>query len=100
MTVKTKTQAEWCAMMEGTDACFAPVLPFTDAPNHPANKARGVYMEVDGFNQPAPAPRFSRTPSAVAHGMRDKGADTDEVMKSAGMADNDIARLRKNGILS
>ena len=63
--VQTKTQAQWCEIMEGTDVCFAPVLSFVDAPAHPANVARQTYIEVDGVTQPAPAPRFSRTPSMV-----------------------------------
>ena len=61
--IKQKTQAQWCEIMEGTDVCFAPVLNFMDAPQHPANVARNTYIEVDGMTQPAPAPRFSRTPS-------------------------------------
>ena len=62
---KTKTQAEWCALLEGTDACFAPVLDLADAPTHPQNAARGVFLEAFGVVQPAPAPRFSRTPGAI-----------------------------------
>jgi crotonobetainyl-CoA:carnitine CoA-transferase CaiB-like acyl-CoA transferase len=58
---KTKTQAEWCALLEGTDACFAPVLSTDEAPSHPHLKARGTYVEIDGIRQPAPAPRFSRS---------------------------------------
>ena len=61
----TKTQAEWRDLLEGTDACFAPVLPFWEAAQHPHNRARGSFVEVEGTVQPAPAPRFSRTPSMV-----------------------------------
>ena len=68
---RRKTQAEWCRIMEGTDVCFAPVLSFMDAPRHPANVARETYIEVEGITQPAPAPRFSRTPSEVRHGGRE-----------------------------
>ncbi|MGO4327864.1 CaiB/BaiF CoA transferase family protein [Cupriavidus sp. 2TAF22] len=60
----TRTRDEWCQMLEGTDACFAPVLDFTEAPQHAHLKARETFVEVDGIAQPAPAPRFSRTPSA------------------------------------
>ncbi|MES2999552.1 MAG: CaiB/BaiF CoA-transferase family protein [Pseudomonadota bacterium] len=60
---KTRTQAEWTQMLEGTDACFAPVLDLDDAYNHPHLKARGTYIDVAGVMQPAPAPRFSRTPA-------------------------------------
>lgn len=59
-----KTQAEWCALLEGTDACFAPVLSLAEAPNHHHMQARGAFVEVDGITQPAPAPRFSRTSPA------------------------------------
>ena len=62
---KTKTRAEWCAIMEGTDVCFAPVLSLTEAPHHPHMAARQVFVQHDGITQPAPAPRFSRTPSAI-----------------------------------
>jgi len=58
---KTRSRDEWCALLEGTDACFAPVLTTDEAPNHPHNRARGTYIEIDGIVQPAPAPRFSRT---------------------------------------
>jgi alpha-methylacyl-CoA racemase len=58
---KTKTCAEWCALLEGTDACFAPVLTTDEAPSHPHHRARGTYVEIDGVWQGAPAPRFSRT---------------------------------------
>ncbi|WP_017670107.1 CaiB/BaiF CoA-transferase family protein [Blastomonas sp. AAP53] len=61
----TKTRDEWCAIMEHTDICFAPVLSLTEAPEHPHNKQRGTFVEVDGILQPAPAPRFSETPAPV-----------------------------------
>lgn len=60
-----KTQAEWCALLEGTDVCFAPVLSLDEAPHHPHMQARGAFVEVDGITQPAPAPRFSRTRAAT-----------------------------------
>ena len=62
---KTKTRAEWCKIMEGTDICFAPILTMAEAPNHPHMAARHVFVERHGVTQPAPAPRFSRTPSAI-----------------------------------
>lgn len=94
---KTKTQAEWCDIMEGTDVCFAPVLSFMDAPKHPANVARDVYVEVDGVVQPAPAPRFSRTPSSVRHGAHEIGADTVEVLGAMGFEEQEISKLREAG---
>lgn len=59
----SKTRDEWCAIMEHTDICFAPVLSLKEAPQHPHNKERGTFIEVDGILQPAPAPRFSETPA-------------------------------------
>ncbi|MBC5767069.1 CaiB/BaiF CoA transferase family protein [Ramlibacter albus] len=61
---RTRTREEWCALLEGTDACFAPVLDFEEAPQHVHNQARGTFVTVQGVVQPAPAPRFSRTPNA------------------------------------
>jgi alpha-methylacyl-CoA racemase len=60
---RTKSRIEWCAILEDTDTCFAPVLSLTEAPQHPANTARNAFIEVDGVIQPAPAPRFSATPA-------------------------------------
>ena len=60
---KTRTRDEWCSLLEGTDACFAPVLTMAEAPHHPHNVARGTFIEIDGVVQPGPAPRFSRTPA-------------------------------------
>ena len=79
--IKQKTQSEWCAIMEGTDVCFAPVLDFMEAPQHPHNKARETYIKVDGMTQPAPAPRFSRTNSEVQFGAHAAGEDTEEILK-------------------
>ena len=68
----TKTRDEWTRLLEGTDACVAPVLSLAEAPNHPHLQARGSFVEVDGIRQPAPAPRFSRTPSAVQASVADQ----------------------------
>ena len=62
---KTKTRNEWCEIMQGTDVCFAPVLSLSEAPEHPHMADREVFVKHDGVVQPAPAPRFSRTPSAI-----------------------------------
>jgi alpha-methylacyl-CoA racemase len=62
---RTRTVAEWCALLEGTDACFAPVVALADAPDHPHMAERGVYVEHDGIKQVGPVPRFSRTPGAI-----------------------------------
>jgi alpha-methylacyl-CoA racemase len=62
---KSKTREDWCKIMEGTDICFAPILTMAEAPKHPHNAARKIFVERHGVTQPAPAPRFSRTPSAI-----------------------------------
>jgi alpha-methylacyl-CoA racemase len=62
---KTKTRDEWCKIMEGTDVCFAPILTMNEAPHHPHMAARATFITRHGVTQPAPAPRFSRTPSAI-----------------------------------
>jgi alpha-methylacyl-CoA racemase len=62
---KSRTREDWCKIMEGTDICFAPILTMTEAPRHPHMAARNVFVERHGVTQPAPAPRFSRTPSAI-----------------------------------
>ncbi|MFM8355203.1 MAG: CoA transferase, partial [Gammaproteobacteria bacterium] len=59
--------------MEGTDVCFAPVLSIWEAPNHPHNKSRNTFVDVDGMMQPAPSPRFSRTVPAIAHSAHAPG---------------------------
>jgi len=95
-----RSQAEWCELMEGTDVCFAPVLNFMEAPKHPANVARNSYIELDGMVQPAPAPRFSRTPSTVAHGGHDPGQDTDAVLAAMGFGEQELAQLRDSGAIA
>ena len=98
--IRTRTRDEWCELLEGTDACVAPVLSMTEAPEHRHNKARGTYITVDGMVQPAPAPRFARTPSNVRHGNRPLGGDTDEVLAEAGLSRDEITALRDDGCLT
>ncbi len=85
-TIKTKTRAEWAALLEGTDVCFAPVLSMAEAPSHPHNVARAAFVEIDGVVQPSPAPRFSRTPGNVQGPPAAVGAHTDEVLADWGLA--------------
>lgn len=81
-TFRTRTRAEWCALLDPLpDVCFAPVLDLLEAPAHPHLRARGTFVELDGVLQPAPVPRFSRTPGAVQGPPRPAGADTDEVLE-------------------
>lgn len=72
---RTRTRDEWCVLLEGSDACFAPVLDWDEAPAHPHNVARGTFIDVAGVVQPAPAPRFSRTPPAMPGADRIEPAD-------------------------
>ena len=96
---KTKTRDEWCAIMEGSDICFAPILNLDEAPEHAHMKARGTFAEVDGVVQPAPAPRFSRTPGAIRRPPSPPGADTDEALAAWGYSADEITGLRaKNAI--
>ena len=84
--VKTKTRDEWTALLEGTDACFAPVLTMAEAPAHPHNAARGAFVESEGLTQPAPAPRFSRTPAEIQGPAAKPGADTEKVLSEWGVS--------------
>lgn len=79
-----KTRAQWCELLEGSDACFAPVLDLDEAPRHAHNRARGTFVEVDGITQPAPAPRFSRTPAAGCHPVGELAADTRALLAELG----------------
>jgi len=94
---RTRSRDEWCKILEGTDACFAPVLSLEEAPAHPHNRARGTFVEVDGIVQPAPAPRFSRTPGAIRWAPSSPGAHTDAVLADFGFGAAEIARLRAAG---
>ncbi len=89
-----KTRDEWCAIMEGTDICFAPVLNFREAADHPHSKARNSFVTVDGIVQPAPAPRFSRTPSSVKGGPPEFGAQTEQALGAWGFSTEEIASLK------
>jgi alpha-methylacyl-CoA racemase len=97
---KTKTRDEWTAVFDGTDACVAPVLSPWEAHEHPHNVARRTYIEVDGAVQPAPAPRFSRTPSAVSRPPSPPGADTVSGLVEWGVDETVVAKLRESGALS
>ena len=96
--VRRKTQAQWCEALEGSDACFAPVLSLAEAPAHPHNAQRNLFidLEVDGSTQrqPSPAPRFSRTPARSPTPGTRIGQHTDAVLASLGYARADIAALR------
>lgn len=96
---KTKTQAQWCEIMEGTDVCFAPVLSVFEAPEHPHMKARSAFVEVDGDMQPAPAPRFSRTAPEIRNGARLAGEDSVAVLGDFGFGDEEVQALQTGGVI-
>jgi alpha-methylacyl-CoA racemase len=93
----SKTRDEWCAILEGTDACFAPVLSFEEAPSHPQNKARETFIDYQGVTQPAPSPRFSRTPSAIQRPAPAAGEHSQEILKNWGFDDAEVRSLIEDG---
>jgi len=97
--MRAKTRDEWCALLEGTDACFAPVLAFDEAPAHRHARERHAFVEVDGVVQPAPAPRFDRTPAGMPRGAPPAGAHSDEILAEAGYDTAAIAALRAQGVV-
>lgn len=92
---KRRTQAEWCALLEGSDACFAPVLSMNEAASHPHNVARGTFVQADGVLQPAPAPRFDRTPSALPPAAPRIGEHTATWLEAAGFTADERAELMR-----
>jgi alpha-methylacyl-CoA racemase len=94
---RQRTRDEWCQLLEGTDACFAPVLDLEEATTHPHNVARGAFVEVDGVLEPAPAPRFSRTPTAVPRPAPPQGADTRDILVACGFAADEVEKLVEIG---
>ena len=85
--------------MEGSEVCFAPVLSMQEAPSHPHNQQRGTFVEVDGVVQPAPAPRFSRTPSAIQRPPAVPGEHTDEALRDWGLSAAELSQLRGSGAI-
>ncbi|MCE9521013.1 MAG: CoA transferase [Alphaproteobacteria bacterium] len=97
--IASKTRAEWCTIMEGSDVCFAPVLELGEAPSHPHNVARGVFATVEGVVQPAPAPRFDLTPGAIQSGPPKIGAHTLDVLRDWGFAADRVEDLKSKGVV-
>ncbi len=97
--VRTRTRDEWSARLEGSDACFAPVLALAEAPRHAHARERGAFVEIDGVVQPAPAPRFDRTPAATPKPAPAIGAHTDELLAEAGYDAVAVAALRAEGVV-
>jgi alpha-methylacyl-CoA racemase len=97
---RTKTRDEWCDELEGTDVCFAPVLPMSEAMHHPHIAARKTIVEEHGIAQPAPAPRFSRTPGTIQGPARLAGDDTDATLAEWGFSADEIAALHATGAVA
>ena len=97
---KTKTREAWCELLEGTDACVAPVLSMTEAPKHPHNVARNSFVEVGGDIQPAPAPKFSRSEAATPTPAPRQGEHTHALLAELGYDADSLAALRAEGVLS
>lgn len=97
---RTRTRDEWCALLEGTDTCFAPVLSMAEAPAHPHHVARGSFVEVDGVVQPAPAPRFARTPAAAPGPPVRAGQHTEQVLRDWGFTADEIDALLAAGTVA
>ena len=98
---RTRTRDEWCALLEGTDACFAGILDMDECVEHPHNRARRTHVDFDGVLNPAPAPRFSVTPSELRKAPSAPGEDTESVLGEVlALTRPEIERLRRTGALS
>ncbi|MHB8287787.1 MAG: CaiB/BaiF CoA transferase family protein [Acidimicrobiales bacterium] len=95
----TRTRDEWCQLLDGTDACFSPVLSMDEAVTHPHNLDRSTFIEVDGVVQPAPAPRFSRTRGVVQMSPPVPGEHGVEALRDWGIGSDEINRLQGAGVI-
>ncbi len=96
---KTKNRAEWCTLMEGTDVCFAPVLDWDEAPQHPHNQARETFIDIAGVIQPAPAPRFSHSKAATPTPPAQPGEHSAAILADWGVPEASIADLAARGVI-
>lgn len=97
--VRTRTRDEWCAVLDGTDVCFAPVLSLDEVPDHPHHVARKSFVRRDGVVHPAPAPRLSRTPAELSDARPVRGADTADVLHDLGVTNTELSTLVADGIV-
>ena len=97
--MRSRTRDEWCTLLEGSDACFAPVLSFDEVARHPHMQARGTIVEVDGVPQPGPAPRFGRSQPAPLRAAPAIGQHNEEVLRDAGFTADEIEALRAAGTI-
>jgi len=95
----TRDRDDWCALTEGTDACLAPVVDFDEALRDPQAEARGAFVEIGGFPQPAPAPRFSRTPGRARSASPFTGEHSREILSEAGYTEREIGDLEALGVV-
>ena len=93
-----KSRDEWCKVFEGSDACFAPVLTFSEARAHPHNAARRTFTQAGKVEQPAPAPRFSRTPGEIRRAPPERGEGGAQALADWGFSDKDVAALKARGL--
>jgi alpha-methylacyl-CoA racemase len=98
--IRTRTRDEWAKLAEGTDACLTPVLTPTEAVTHPHNVARRTFVDIDGGPQPAPAPKFDRTPAGTPTPPREARADTTEVLTELGLSGDELEALRTDGVIA
>jgi alpha-methylacyl-CoA racemase len=96
---KTRTRDQWCALLEGSDTCFAPVLDMAEAPLHPHNAARATFAQVDGVTQPAPAPRFSRTPAQLGEPPARPGQHSAAILADWGWTTAELSALAQAGVI-
>ncbi|HVP23207.1 MAG TPA: CoA transferase, partial [Conexivisphaerales archaeon] len=96
---RTKTRDEWTAIFEGKDACVAPVLDLHEVGLHAHNRARGLITALDGVDQPAPAPRLSRTPGEATKGGTPRGAETREVLEQLGYGPDEVEEFYGKSIV-
>jgi alpha-methylacyl-CoA racemase len=97
--IAAKTRAEWCAIMDGTDVCFAPVLEMDEAPSYPHNAERGVFVTVEGVVQPSPAPRFALTPGAVQSPPPQIGEHNTTALRDWGLPQTRVDELKAKGVI-
>lgn len=97
--IRRKSRDEWTEIMEGSDACFMPILDMDEAPEHPHNRERGTFTEIDGVIQPAPAPRFSRTPPQVQGPPPKVGEHSEVALQAWGFSDTEVAELRDQRVV-
>jgi alpha-methylacyl-CoA racemase len=98
--LRTRTRDEWAELAAGTDACLTPVLTPDEAAGHPHNVARGTFVDLDGHRQPAPAPKFDRTPPDTPGAPHEPRSDTTGVLLDLGYSAEDIDELRADGVIA